>query len=70
MMVAMKTEDSLRRGAVMSITKRFGIACSTIYWLWELAESVHATGINSSPELILWGKTLGDMLYIQLSLFG
>ena len=31
MLVAMNTEDSLRQGAVMSITKRFGMACSTIY---------------------------------------
>ena len=35
MLVAMKTEDSLRQGTVMSIAKRFSMVCGTIYKLWE-----------------------------------
>ena len=31
MLVAMKTKDGLRQGAVISIAKRFGMAHSTIY---------------------------------------
>ena len=28
MLVAMETEDGLRRGAIMGITKKFGLACA------------------------------------------
>ena len=35
MLVAIKMEEGRRQGAVMSIAKRFNMACSTIYQLWE-----------------------------------
>ena len=33
MLVTMKTDDSLRRGAIMFIAKKFGVAHSTVYHL-------------------------------------
>ena len=63
MLVAMKTKDSLRQGAIMSIAKRIGLACSTIYQLWEQAESVHALGKINSPEFISCKKTRRQALY-------
>ena len=35
MLVAVKTKDGMRQGAVMSLIKRFGMTHSTIYQLWE-----------------------------------
>ena len=52
MLVAIKTEDGLRRGAVMSIMIRFGMAHCTIYHLWDRAESAHGLGVSNSPEFI------------------
>ena len=51
-LVALKTEDGLRRGAIMFVAKRFGVACCTIYQLWEQAESAWEWGIIYSPEFI------------------
>ena len=52
MLVAMKADDGLRRGAIMFITKTFGMACCTVYCLWERAKSVCELGIINSPEFI------------------
>ena len=52
MLVAMKTEDGLRRGAIIVIAKRFGMACCSVYHLWERAKRSHELGIINSPEFI------------------
>ena len=62
MLVMMATEDHLQNGAVMDIAKRFKMACSTIYRLWECAEHMHAMGIINSPRLVLQKK--GECLSI------
>ena len=67
MLVMMATEDHLQRGSIMDIAKRFNVACSTIYKLWEHAEHMHAMGIINSPKLVSWGGgggILGECLSI------
>ena len=59
MLLAMKMEDGLKQGSVMDIAKRFNVACSMIYRLWECAECTHAMGVINSPELILQGGNSG-----------
>ena len=49
MLVTMKTDDGLRRGAIMFIAKIFGVACCTVYCLWERAKSMHELGVINSP---------------------
>ena len=49
-LVAMKTDNGLRRGAIMFVNKKFGVAHNTVYCLWERAKSMH--GIINSPEFI------------------
>ena len=56
MLVMMATEDHLQRGAVMKLAKRFNVACSTVYRLWECAACMHATGVICTPELTLQKK--------------
>ena len=34
----------------MFITKKFGVACCTVYHLWERAKSTGELGIINSPE--------------------
>ena len=64
MLVVMNTEDSLKQGSAMAITKRFNMACSIIYRLWEHAECMHAMAIINSPKLILRGDIPGGCLLI------
>ena len=52
MLVAMKTEDGLRRGAIMFIAKKFGMTCCSVYHLSESAKSACELGVVNSPELI------------------
>ena len=56
MLVAMKTQDGLRRGSIMFVTKKFGVACCIVYHLWERAKSIHEVGVINSPESILHEK--------------
>ena len=56
MLVAMETNDGLRRGAIMLVAKKFGVAHYTDYCLWGRAKSVHELGIINSPECILCKK--------------
>ena len=56
MLVMMATEDHLKRGSVMAVTRRLNMACSTIYRLWEQAVCTCAMGIIDSPELVPWKK--------------
>ena len=51
MLLMNTTEDRLKRGSVMAITKRFDVAYSTIHRLWKQAECMHAMGIINSAEL-------------------
>ena len=51
MLVMMETEDHLQRGAIMKLTKRFNMACSTVYGPWEHVGHTHAMGIVNTPEL-------------------
>ena len=82
-LVTMKTDDGLRRGAIMFITKKFGIVCCTVYHLWERAKTACDLGIINSPAFTSCDlgiinspaftscqKTLEEGLRIQLSLFG
>ena len=50
MLVAMKTKDNLKRCAIMFVNKKFGVACCTVYHLWERAKSMCELGVISSPE--------------------
>ena len=50
MLVTMKTNNGLRRGAIMFITKIFGVACCTVYLTFT--GDMHELGIINSPEVI------------------
>ena len=69
MLVMTATEDCLQRGALMDIAKRFNVACSTIYRLWECMAHTCATGIKILPNLFCMGEILGECLSIGLSSF-
>ena len=56
MLVAMKTQDGLRRGSIMFVTKKFGVACCIVNHLWERAKSIHEGGVINSLEFILHKK--------------
>ena len=64
MLLMMATEDHLKRGSIMAITKRFNVACSMIHRLWKHMEDVHAMGIINYVELLSQGKILGECLSI------
>ena len=69
MLQAMDTDDGLQQGSITTITKRFNMAHSTVYRLWEHMAHMHATGIIIFLELNSWGNILGGHLFIQQSLF-
>ena len=47
MLQGMEDDNSLERGLITMIAKRFDMAYSTVYQLWEQAACMHATGIIS-----------------------
>ena len=51
MLQSMQCDDSLQRGSITIITKRFDMACSTVYQLWEQVVHTHAMGDIISPEI-------------------
>ena len=53
---SMQGDGSPQRGLITIITKRFDMACSTVYRLWEWAACMHATGDIISPEINSWKK--------------
>ena len=53
MLVMMETENHLQ-------TKRFNVACSMAYRLWECAAHIHAMGKINTPELTSWKTILGE----------
>ena len=64
MLLMTATEDSLKRGSIMAITKRFNVACSTIHRLWKHAECMHVMGVINYAELLSQEKNLGECLSI------
>ena len=56
MLLVMATEDHLKRGSIMAVSKRFNMACSMIHRLWKCAECMHDMGIINSPKLLSWKK--------------
>ena len=56
MHVTMKTDNSVRSGAIMFVAQKLGVACCTVYHLWERATIVLELGIINSPEYILHKK--------------
>ena len=56
MLQGMEEEDGLQQGSITIVTKRFDMACSTVYQVWEWVPCTHATGIIISLELNSWKK--------------
>ena len=48
------TAGHFQRGAIMDVTKRFNMTCSTIYRLWQLAMCMCMAGIINTPKLVSW----------------
>ena len=49
-------DGRFKRGAIVNVTKRFNMAHTTIWRLWQRAACMHAAGIINSPELVSWKK--------------
>ena len=64
MLQSMQCDDSLWKGLITIIAKRFDMAYSTVYQLWEWVAHMHATGDIISPELNSW-KKLWEACYIS-----
>ena len=52
MLVRTVADDCLQRGAIMKLAKRFNMACSTVYRLWEHAPCMHAMSVINTPKLV------------------
>ena len=61
-------DGRFQRGAIVDVTKRFNVACTTIWRLWQRAACMRAVGIINSPKLVSWEKILGEHLSICQSL--
>ena len=48
-----------KRGAIVDVAKRFNMACTTIWRLWQQVACMHAVGIINSPKLVSWEKNSG-----------
>ena len=64
MLLMTTTEDCLKRGSIMAITKRFNMAHSMIHRLWKQVEHTHAMRITYSPELLAQEIFLREYLSI------
>ena len=64
MLQSMQCDDGLQRGSITIVTKRFDMACSTVYRQWERSACMHAMGDIISPEINSQKKIAGGMLYI------
>ena len=49
-------DGRFERGAIVDIAKRFNMARTTIWRLWQRAACTHAVGIINSPKLVSWKK--------------
>ena len=45
-------DGCFERGAIVNVAKRFNVACTTIWRLWQWAACTWAGGIINSPELV------------------
>ena len=64
MLQSMQCNDGLRRGLITIVAKRFDMACSTVYQLWEWVAHTCAMGDIISPEINSRETIAGGMLYI------
>ena len=49
-------DGHFERGAIVDVTKRFNVAHTTIWRLWQQVVCMHVPGIINSPELVSWKK--------------
>ena len=63
MLQSMQCNNSLWRGLITIIAKRFDMAHSTVYRLWEEAVHTHATGDIISPEINSWKNCGRHIIY-------
>ena len=49
-------DGCFQRGAIVNVTKRFNVARTTIWRLWQRVACMRAVGIINSPELVSWKK--------------
>ena len=56
MLQGMDTDNGLKQGSITTIAKRFDMAHSMVYRLWEHAAYMHAMGKIISPKPNSWGK--------------
>ena len=68
MLLMTATEDHLKRGSIMAVTKRFNVAHSMIHRLWKSAEHMCTMGIINSLKLLSQKKIPGECLSICQSL--
>ena len=61
-------DSCFERGAIVDVAKRFNVARTTIWRLWQRAACTCAVSIINSPELESWKKILGEPLSICQSL--
>ena len=54
-------DSHFQRGAIVDIAKRFNMARTTIWRLWQQVVCTHAVGIINSPELVPWKRLLGEL---------
>ena len=57
-------DGRFERGAIVNIAKRFNVAHTPIWRLWQWAACMHVVGIINSPKLVSWKKILGEPLSI------
>ena len=61
-------DGHFQRGAIVDVTKRFNVARTTIWRLWQQAVGTRVVGIINSPALVSWKKIPGEHLSICQSL--
>ena len=61
-------DGRFERGAIVDVAKRFNMARTTIWRLWQRVACTRAVGIINSPELVSWKKIPGKPLSICQSL--
>ena len=49
-------DGRFQRGAIVDVTKRFNMARTTIWRLWQQVVCTRAVGIINSPKLVSWEK--------------
>ena len=59
----MQDDNSLWRGSITIVTKRFDVAHSTVYQLWEHVACMHAMGNIISPEINSQKKSRHPPIY-------